>query len=341
MGLVLVWTPLYGRDHLHLMPGPANLIQDGNWSLGSVLGQTSNASQPAPSHCYQVTYTTIPEHGYGLWSVEKHTGLNPQERRKRRPQEGDRPVRAAPRPGPARRRRAVTGPPRRRRVGLLRVPRGPRTGLVHTQCTPRPPPAPRAACRVPPHGQARGRYAPPSPPPPRRRCSAWTGKSLRTGACGVYFSMQHAISLHHVRRKRPQHRSSLLSCVLRVRQYNVRAKTNVLRVQPQGAASTARESAKTLCVGLSVYMSVEIIISRGTLCRGELVKARAAVERTNFDALGEAFPDCEFWRQSRGFKGACKGAYGCTCSPTHVSGAPAAPAVRADQNRPWANRVAA
>ena len=45
MGLVLVWTPLYGRDHLHLMPGPANLIQDGNWSLGSVLGQTSNASQ--------------------------------------------------------------------------------------------------------------------------------------------------------------------------------------------------------------------------------------------------------------------------------------------------------
>ena len=54
VGLVLVWTPLYGRDHLHLMPGPANLIQDGNWSLGSVLGQTSNASQPAPSHCYQV-----------------------------------------------------------------------------------------------------------------------------------------------------------------------------------------------------------------------------------------------------------------------------------------------
>ena len=42
------------------------------------------------------------------------------------------------------------------------------------------------------------------------------------------------------------------------------------------------------------YMSVEIITSRDTLCRGELVKARAAVERTNFDALGEAFPDCEF-----------------------------------------------
>ena len=250
---------------------------------------------------------------------------------------GARRAAASPRAPPPGRSRPAPPPPRR----AAQRAAGPRIGLMHTQCTPRPLPAPRSARRAPTHGQARARYAPPSPPPPRRRCSAWTGKSLRTGACGVYFSMQHAISLHHVRRKRPQHRSSLLSCVLRVRQYNVRAKTNVLRVQPQGAASTARESAKTLCVGLSVYMSVEIIISRGTLCRGELVKARAAVERTNFDALGEAFPDCEFWRQSRGFKGACKGAYGCTCSPTHVSGAPAAPAVRADQNRPWANRVAA
>ena len=36
------------------------------------------------------------------------------------------------------------------------------------------------------------------------------------------------------------------------------------------------------------YMSVEIIISRGTLCCGKLVKAGAAVEGANFDAFGEA-----------------------------------------------------
>ena len=161
---------------------------------------------------------------------------------------GARRAAASPRAPPPGRSRPAPPPPRR----AAQRAAGPRIGLMHTQCTPRPLPAPRSARRAPTHGQARARYAPPSPPPPRRRCSAWTGKSLRTGACGVYFSMQHAISLHHVRRKRPQHRSSLLSCVLRVRQYNVRAKTNVLRVQPQGAASTARESAKTLCVGLSL-----------------------------------------------------------------------------------------
>ena len=56
---------------------------------------------------------------------------------RRRTQEVDRPVRAAPRPRPARRRRAVAGPPRRRRVGLLSVPRG----LALASCTPSAHPA--------------------------------------------------------------------------------------------------------------------------------------------------------------------------------------------------------
>ena len=53
-------------------------------------------------------------------------------RARRRTIELDRPARAAPRPRPARRRRAVAGPPRRRPVGLLSVPRG----LALASCTP-------------------------------------------------------------------------------------------------------------------------------------------------------------------------------------------------------------
>ena len=46
------------------------------------------------------------------------------------------------------------------------------------------------------------------------------------------------------------------------------------------------------------YMSVEIIISRGTLCRGELVKAGAAVEGTFLFGDAPGILKTEFSRQT-------------------------------------------